>query len=148
MQLDPLFSVSPGYCLDSVAITSPTDNGIDSELSFDSDTQIISLAEITGSTTISGLVETSYTIPAVVTIKDYDDDVVDSLTVSVDQTLTVKNPCIDSNYANIEGPSTLPSLSYDVGSGLETFASHDPITLVLTFPDGNTDICGDLTLTA
>ena len=134
--------------MDTIDITSPTDNGIDSELSIDPSSQIISLAEITGATTISGLTETVYTIPAVVTFKDYEDAVVDDITVSVDQTLTVKNPCIDSDFANIEGPVTLPTLEYDVDSGLTTFAPHDPITLVLTYPVGNTDICGALTLTA
>jgi len=38
--------------------------------------------------------------------------------------LTVKNPCIDINFVKINGPTTLPPLSYIIASDPSQFDAH------------------------
>lgn len=38
--------------------------------------------------------------------------------------VTIKNPCLDPNYVDIQCPASLTSLFYTVSSGLETYAAH------------------------
>ena len=84
----------PAFCQDRIEIDAPA--GLESLLSFDEGSQILSLGTITDSLDLAGNPEIVYTIPTVLYWKDYAGNPVNS--ESVDQTLTIKNPCLDPAY--------------------------------------------------
>ena len=98
LTLSPQFSISPAFCLNSIAPGS-FDTGLIPFLSFDESDQILSLSEITDSIDLAGAVETKYEIPTVLSYFDYSGNLVD--TRSVSQTLTIKNPCLDPAFVSI-----------------------------------------------
>ena len=65
-------------------------------------------------------------------------------TSSVDFDVTFENPCVDTDFVNIEAPGTLSDLEYPITSGAKQY-THEAFT-VSTVPFSH-DICGDLTCT-
>ena len=43
--------------------------------------------------------------------------------------LIVKNPCVDINFVKINGPTTLPPLSYIIASNPTQFDAHSAYTI-------------------
>ena len=63
-------------------------------------------------------------------------------TTSIEYQLTVKNPCVDSNYVNIVGED-LESFSYMLGTGNVDYDPHGNFTL--EFPlTASHSLCGEI----
>ena len=60
--------------------------------------------------------------------------------------MTIKNPCIDSNFVTIQAP-TLTNETYIIDSGEDIFGAHSSFNVVTT-PVGGLSLCGTLSFVA
>ena len=137
-----LFDISLDYCVKDSTMTLPEIAGLSDVISYNSETQQFTLSQITDSLALlDGQLEKTFTITM-----DYAAKTVDGTDVATETktfTLTLKNPCVDTDYVNIVAPD-LATLAYTISTPKEVFTAHPSFTIATT-PTTHT-LCGDLTI--
>ena len=82
------------------------------------------------------------TVPTIFETCDYDGTCTE---YTVNTPVTLKNPCIDSNFVRVIPPQEFTREDYVVAGGAETFTAHGDF-IVSTTPVTH-DLCGTLTKT-
>jgi hypothetical protein len=136
---DPLFTVTPSFCANRIDVTA---TGLDDYVSFDEGTQTISYPQVIDSLVLSGDTQTEYTVTVEVVTIDYDGN---ETKTPIEYTVTLKNPCIDTDFVNIkiEAPGFVDH-DYIINDDPETHSAHGNF-YVHTVPVEHS-LCGAITL--
>ena len=142
------FTVTPDYCVTTMTLTTDdTDSNLDGKLALDDSAQTITLAQFYDDLVLSGATEITHTVT--VTYEVFSDHEADSvITVTDTFPITIKNPCIDTNFVTIVTPTgPLTDETYVIDSAAETWSPYSVgAWSVATSPVTHT-LCGGLTIT-
>ena len=135
----PQFTVTPDFCASRIDVTSP---GLEDYLGFDENSQLLSYPQVIDSLTKSGDTKIEYTVTVELVTVDYDGN---ETKTPITYTVTINNPCIDTDYVNIKimAPGFIDH-DYIINSPAETHSAHGEF-YVHTVPVDHT-LCGDITL--
>jgi len=136
-QIDP-FTTVPAYCqsrlvysFDINTDTAPVASGTQGDaITFDNDPSIRTYTfEYEGDTDLAGntIAGNDYTVTVNAAI-----DTNPALATSDDYVLTIKNPCLDTNYFDINTPASLPDFYYTLYNDTDNTWTHPPFGLTGT----------------
>ena len=148
------FTVSPAYCPVNFVFESNLDFDASTGLTFDETDQDFTLPNWSADLDTLDSDGTPKTYTNKVTYNVYSKYLDAGATVTgtdnVEFDIEVKNPCIDTNFVNIVGPSPLfaDDLDYIVYDEPEIYPAHGEFTVAFTKTVTNADLCGAVQLEA
>lgn len=149
-----LFTVSPSYCPVDFVFESTLDFDASTGLTFDETDQDFTLPNWSADLNALNDDGTPKTYTNKVTYKVYSKYLDAGATVTgtddVSFDIEVKNPCIDTNFVNIVGPSPLyaDDLDYIIYDDPEVYPAHGEFNIVFTKSVTNAALCGAVQLEA
>ena len=142
------FTVSPAYCPVEFVFESDLDFDVSTGLTFDETDQDFTLPNYSADLDSLNADGTPKTYTNKVTYNVYSKYLDSGATVTGTDDITfdieVKNPCIDTDFVNIVGPSPLyaDDLDYIVYDDPEVYPAHPEFTIAFTKTVTNSALCG------